>query len=366
MYKILLAGCLAFFHLIAKSQEAIGFSFNYGDIAIHTPAIEPLIKGPVYGFSINYAFANNKGAEWRKYYNFADYGINYNFINFNNPGQLGTAHSVKVFLQLPFVRAGDLFDFGFKGLTGLGAFTKKYDVHNNTINQAISSTLNINAEIRLYSRINFYPMFLEYSYGLNHFSNGLIKAPNLGINTFSNNFSMGYYIEEKVPSKETRKHQTERTESYEIWAASSLGIKEIEYDSKKYFYSGFTANFAVYLSRINKLGIGIDFLNDPSMMLMASMKNYDPGDTNINFRYGINLNHELLFGKTGFLAGYGIYLRDYGLYPTRRYYKAGFKYYYKNLIGMVILRALPLFRADVVEFGIGYKFTKYKRANRLK
>jgi len=27
---------------------------------------------------------------------------------------------------------------------------------------------------------------------------------------------------------------------------------------------------------------------------------------------------------------------------------------------MVLIRAIPLFRADVVEFGIGYKFTKHK------
>ncbi len=357
MWKILLTGCLILYHLVAESQEAISFSYNYGDIAIHTPLIESLIMGPVQGFSINYAFSNTMGAEWRKLYNFPDYGINYNYIDYSNPEHLGTSHSVTGFFQMPFIRAGDFFSLGFKGLTGLGVFTKKYDAHNNSLNQAISSTINISAETRLYSKINFHPVFLEYSFGLNHFSNGLMKAPNLGINVFNNNFSMGYYFEEESIPVKIRNQQTERAESYEFWAVSSLGVKQVDSDPKKYMYSGLTVNFALFLSQINKLGIGIDLHNDPALVTYASSNS---GDKGLSFRYGINLNHEFIFGKTGLFGGYGYYLRDTENNPSKRYFKAGFKYYHKKIIGMALIRAIPLFRAEVVEFGFGYKLTKYK------
>lgn len=360
MWKILLTGCLVFFHLVAKSQEAISFSYSYGDIAIHTPLIEPLVSGPVQGFSINYAFSNNKGAEWRKLYNYPDFGINYNYKDYNNSEHLGTSHSFTGFFQMPFIRTGNFFSLGFKGLTGLGIFTKKYDARNNSLNKAISSTINISAETRLYSKINFHPIFLEYSFGLNHFSNGLMKAPNLGINVFNNNFSMGYYFEEVTPRK-IRNQQTERAERYELWAVSSLGVKQIDSNPKKYMYSGLTINFAVYLAQINKLGIGIDFHHDPSLVTYAPNKNTYPGDTGLKFRYGINLNHEFVFGKAGFFAGYGYYLRDTENNPSKRYFKTGFKYYYNKIIGMVLIRAIPLFRAEVVEFGLGYRFTKHKK-----
>jgi hypothetical protein len=122
-------------------------------------------------------------------------------------------------------------------LTGLGMFTKKYDALDNSINEAISSTINISVETRLYSKINFHPMFLEYSYGLTHFSNGLIKSPNLGINVFNNNFSMGYYFEEETfPLKTFTNQQTERDENYEIWAVSSMGVKQIDSDPKRYLF----------------------------------------------------------------------------------------------------------------------------------
>jgi hypothetical protein len=361
MLKILLIGCLFLLSLITKSQEAISFSYNYGDIAIHTSLIEPLIKGPVHGFSVNYALSNKYGTDWRKFYNYANYGIKYNYKDYNNPEHLGASHSVTGFFQLPYLRISHFVELGFEGLTGLGIFTKKYDVYNNTVNKAISSTVNISVETRLYSKMNFHPMFLEYSFGLNHFSNGLIKAPNLGINVFNNSISLGYYLEEEVSHIKGKNQQPERKGSYEIWMVSSMGLKEVDYDSKKYMYSGLTVNFAVFLSQINKSGIGIDFLNDPSLVSYASQYYSYPGHPGFNFRYGINLNSEFIFGKTGFFGGYGIYLKNSDYYSSKLFYKVGFKYYYKNFIGMVLIRASPLFRADVVEFGFGYKFTKYKK-----
>jgi hypothetical protein len=361
MWKILLTGCLVLFNLIAESQEAISFSYNYGGIAIHTPKIESLINGPVHGFSINYAFSGKKGSEWRRLYNYPDYGINYDYKDYNNPEHLGTSHSVAGFFQVPFIRTGRFFSLGFKGLTGLGMFTKKYDALDNSINEAISSTINISVETRLYSKINFHPIFLEYSYGLTHFSNGLIKSPNLGINVFNNNFSMGYYFEEETfPLKTFTNQQTERDENYEFWAVSSMGVKQIDSDPKRYLFSGVTVNFALFLSQINKLGIGIDFHNDPSLVTYVSDNDSYSGNTDFYFRYGVNLHHEFILGKAGFITGYGYYLKDTDNNPSKRYMKAGFKYYHKNIIGMVLIRAIPLFRAEVVEFGLGYKLTKYK------
>ena len=44
-------------------------------------------------------------------------------------------------------------------------------------------------------------------------------------------------------------------------------------------------------------------------------------------------------------------------YTRQRYYKVGFKFYFGDFIGVAILRAIPLFRADLVEFGIGYRIS---------
>ena len=344
-----------------NAQEAISVSYNYGTIAIHSPSIADLVNGPVHGFTINYAISNKTGVSWRKLYNFPDYGISYNYKSYHNTEQLGSSHSLTGFYQMPFLPKGRFFNFGFKGFAGMGFFTKKYDPVTNPLNKAISSTINISAEVRLYGKIRIEPLFFEYSIGLNHFSNGLVKAPNLGINVLNNSFSIGYELEEKLPYEKLRRQKITKDENHEFWAVTSVGMKEIDLGSRKYVFSSISINYSKYITKINKLGIGFDFLNDPSLTPIAYEKYYYLGKPDLNFRYGINLHNEFMFGKTGFFVAYGKYLRESSYYSSPWYYKAGFKYYYRNFIGIVLIRAIPLFRADVVEFGLGYRISKNKK-----
>lgn len=262
---------------------------------------------------------------------------------------------------MPFLPKGRLFNVGFKGFAGLGIFTKKYDPVTNPLNKAISSTINISAEGRLYGKIRIKPVFIEYSFGLNHFSNGLVKAPNLGLNVLNTSFSIGYELENNLEYEKLHKQKISNGDGHEFWASSSFGLKEIVSRAKEYVFSSVSVNYSKYISKINKIGIGIDFLNDPSLTPIAYENYYYLGKPDLNFRYGINIHNEFMFGKTGFITAYGRYLRRSTYYSTQWYYKAGFKYYYKNFIGIVLIRAVPLFRADVVEFGIGYKISKNEK-----
>ena len=92
-----------FICLKINAQEAISISYNYGDIVIHSPSIANLVNGSVHGFTVNYAFSNKKGAEWRKFYNFPDYGLSYNYKSYHNEQQLGDSHSITGFFQMPFL-----------------------------------------------------------------------------------------------------------------------------------------------------------------------------------------------------------------------------------------------------------------------
>ena len=347
---------------LINGQEAISISYNYGTIVIHTPSIKNLINGPVHGFTINYALSNKKGREWRRLYNFPDYGLSYNFKSYHNPDILGDSHSLTGFFQLPVLPKRSSVNFGLKGFAGLGIFTKKYDPINNPQNTAISSTLNISAEAGFYGKIRVKPLFFEYSYVLNHLSNGLIKAPNLGINILNNSFSIGYEME-GTPDYgriSTTAHNVDPRN--EFWIYGAIGTKEIDgIEQKRYVPVNASINYSYHTSIINKMGIGLDFVYDTSLEDFAYL-NYDyQGSPSLNFRYGISLHNEFIFGRTGFFSSYGFYPRILKFYPRQRYYKVGAKFYFNNIIGVVLLRAIPLFRADVVEFGIGYRISKPKR-----
>lgn len=347
-----------FFQVNLNGQESFSIALNYGNIIEHSPKLQPLlsmIEKPVTGFTVNYSIPNKTGASWRKNYNYPNLGLSYNYKNYGLDDKLGHSHSLTTFLQMSFLRRRKHFDFGFKGFSGLGYFDKKYNANNNSLNKAISSHINISAEARIYTKVRIEPAFLEYSFGINHFSNGLVKAPNLGINVFNNAFNVGVELEEQEQHQKkmllTEKHNL----TGEYWCFISFGIKSVEDDNHNYTFSSFSLNYSRRISAINKIGAGIDFLNDPSLTPAAYLSYHYLGNPDLNFRYGINVHNEFMMGKTGLFTAYGLYLRKSEFYTSRDYYKVGFKHYFNHAIVVIMLRAIPLFRADVIEFGLGFR-----------
>ena len=106
------------------------------------------------------------------------------------------------------------------------------------------------------------------------------------------------------------------------------------------------------------MGIGLDFVYDSSNEDYAYLtySNYN-GEPPLNFRSGISLHNEFIFKRIGLFTSYGFNFKSNEFYPEHRYYKVGIKYYFKNVMGVVLLRAIPLFRADLLELGIGYRLT---------
>jgi len=246
----------------------------------------------------------------------------------------------------------------------MGYFTNTYDSITNPENKAISTKLNITAELRLYSRLRFEPFYLEYSFGINHSSNGLVKSPNLGINVLNSNFTLGYEFEKQMKRNEFHPAEKPSFINNEFWAFMSIGIKELKYDTKKYTFAGVSLNYSKQISVINKIGIGADFSRDPSYVTLAEHEYNYSGSNNLSYRFGMNVHNEFLMGSFGLYGAYGLYFGNQDYYVRQRYYKAGFKFYFNNVFGVALIRAVPLFRAEVIEFGLGFRLTDKKYRNR--
>jgi len=356
LYFLLIIIHVSFPTLFSSAQESISISYNSGNIFIHTPKLTHFAGTPVRGFSIIYAKPNRTGREWRRFFNYPNVGWSYNFKTYENPEVLGNSHSLTAFMQISFLPRRKYFDFGFKGFAGLGCFTNKYDPVFNPTNNAISTYLNVSADARLFAKIRLKPVFFEYSYGLNHFSNGLIKAPNLGINVFNNNFLLGIELEEQMLDYKPTREEKRPVIKNEFWLLASTGNKQITYKSTVFTFSGISLSFSRIVSKINKIGISFDLSNDPAQSFEAYNKfQLFPGISDFDIRFGLSLHHEFMMGNLGFLTTYGFYLQESEYYTSQRYFKAGFKYYIHDFFGAVLVRAIPLFRADIFEFGIGYR-----------
>ncbi len=354
---------LLFTCLNINAQEALSISYNYGRIYPHNTDIKPLVKDPVRGVTLNYYFPNEWGEEWRNFYNQPNYGLSFNYKSYGNPEVVGNSYSLSSFFQMSVLPRRKYFDLGFLVYSGLGYITKTYDKVDNPTNLAISTHLNITADLRYFMKIRVHPFFLEYSRGLNHFSNGIIKAPNLGINVKNNNITLGYEFEEQPVHKKIPKPERNKEPRHEFWIYGAMGVKEVSgLPGKRYISTNASINYSYRTTVINKMGIGLDFVYDPSLEDYAYLTyaSYQ-GEPSLNFRSGISLHNEFVFGKTGIFTSYGVNFRMNEFYARQRYYKVGLKFYFKNVVGVVLLRAIPLFRADLLELGVGYRIPVKKQ-----
>lgn len=351
--------------LRTNAQEAFSISYNYGVIYPHNTDIKPLVKDPVRGFTINYYFANERGEEWRNFYNHPNYGLSFNYKSYGNPEVVGNSYSLSSFFQMSVLPRRKYFDLGFLAFYGLGYISKIYDENENPTNLAISTHLNITADLRYYVKIRLHPVYLQYSRGLNHFSNGIVKAPNLGINVKNNNVTLGYEFEDLPVHKKIPKPERNREPRHELWIYGATGVKEVSgLPGKSYVPVNASLNYTYRTTVINKMGIGLDFVYDPSLEDYAYLTygSYN-GEPSLNFRSGISLHNEFVFKRSGLFTSYGLNFKMNDFYARQRYYKVGLKFYFKNVVGVVLLRAIPLFRADLLELGVGYRIpVKSKKA----
>lgn len=338
----------------------VSFGYDYGNVYAHTSKVNYLSNLPVKGFSVNVDLNTREFKNWEKYFNFPDYGISYNYKDFSKTLYFGNSHSLTAYMKFSFLPKRWFLESGIVGHSGVGYF-ENYSINaTNPEHTAIGSKLNMNAQGRLYIKVKVHPVYFEYSYGLNHFSNGLIKAPNLGVNVMNNSFSIGISSPQKNRYLAGDTLKKEYFVKDEIWTTASVGFKQLNWSDKTFFFRSATLNYSKQITKINKLGIGIDYSYDESATEYAS-KMYDfHGQTNLNERFGLNAQLELVLGNFNFFTAYGFYFGDDKYYPSKKYYKVGYKQYFGNVMGFVLIRAIPLFRAEVVEFGIGYSIKRKK------
>ena len=347
------------FYLSVSAQDVITVGYNFGNVLPHTKKLDHLSDIPTKGFNINLGLNPKELKDWNKSYNYPNYGLSYNYKTYDDE-HLGDAHSLSGYLQFSFLPKRWFVETGIIGYSGVGYAFNKYNYEDESTYVALSTKLNIFAQARIYLKLKANPFFVEYSYGLDHLSNGLVRAPNLGLNVISHSVSMGINKGKKNNSEITSELIKGKIIKNEIWTSYSFGVKEIDFIPGKYVFHSATLNYSKQITTINKIGFGFDYANDGAATDYA-IKTYNfHGRTNLNERFGLNIQAELLFGNFSFFTAYGFYFGDDAYYPSKKYYKVGFKQNFNRITSFIIIRAIPLFRADIFEFGVGYRLFWYK------
>ncbi len=315
-----------------------------------------LTKDEIYAFDISASFPAYGKDYWEKLYNYPRTGYGISCWTLGNNEVFGKAYSLYSFFNIPVLKRKEKFSLNYQISVGGAYLTREFDVHENDLNRAIGSHMNlyvrlgIDGRIRLSSRCE---MVLEA--GTTHFSNGKTSIPNRGINSGSVSLGVNYLFfdngaviqETEIPAVSKRYLQS---------VTYSAGVKV--YDNlldTKYFVTSLSYNMERLLSQRRKIGLGADFFYDGSISeALAGEDGIPEKDFTRLIRFGLHASYAIRYKRVlmGIQGGHYLYskYKDLTLFYTR----LTLQYLVTERIAGTVAIKSHYGKADFLEYGLAY------------
>lgn len=336
-------------------------SYLRGNVLPHTEDMYHLVNGHPQAFLLTVVKRTDGSSEWHRAYNYPDYGGYFLYQDFKSQ-PLGENYS-----------AGALYNFyfwkrrlQFQLAQGIAVTTNPYDKVENSKNKAFGSRIMANTNIgfaydnqQLFKNVGFHAGIL-----FTHYSNGRVKSPNSGINTYVLNLGVNYNFSEdfkRQPDTTSVKKSYKEPMHYNFVFRTGINESPIVNSGQYPFYHvGFYADKR--LNRKTALQLGAELFLTKSIeeyikyFAIAYPENENPIDADTDYkRVGIFIGHELIINRISLEAQVGYYVYQPFKKDIPIYDRVGVKYHFtKNVFGGFTIKT-HMFLAEALEFGIGYR-----------
>ncbi|WP_083925205.1 acyloxyacyl hydrolase [Flexithrix dorotheae] len=307
---------------------------------------------------------------WERIYQLPEYGVGIFYGNLNSPNEIGQPVALYGYFTAPFKRWKKVtifYKFGF----GLAFNWKSFHQDYNPYNYAIGSdkTAFILGKIGVSYQLGKH---WESSLGLtaNHFSNGAVEMPNWGLNLASIDLALKYRIS-PLPDKVEKEPKAKPLS--EVYMVVFGGKKQTWFYDKRqtapnkfvhldYLVGGISAGFNRIISHKVKLGGGADFTYNEATNARVVFNENEVNKMDVPLEEKLTLglfgSAEWVIQKFGVIGQLGYYVAGKTEKDPRPalYQRIGIKYHlFQNLIIGVNTRAYDFYRADFVEWNLGYR-----------
>ncbi|PWA06435.1 acyloxyacyl hydrolase [Flavobacterium psychrotolerans] len=343
-----------------EDTNAIDVSFLKGNVLAHSPDMYQLVTGHPDGVLVSFSKHTHGKEQWQSIYNYPDYGGYFLFQDFKNE-ILGKNYAIGAFYNFYFLNR----NLSLKIAQGIAMTTNPYHKVTNSKNKAFGSKLMGNIDFVLnYKKENIIDkMGIQAGLVFTHFSNGRIKSPNSGINTYGFNLGINYNFD-AVPNKksDTVSLGLKYTEPIRYNVVLRTGVNEspvIESGQKPFYHLSFYADKRI--NRKSALQAGTE------LFLTTSFKEYirfraisfpeDHVDINTDYkRVGLFIGHELFINRISLEAQLGYYVYRPFKEDAPIYDRVGMKYYISNQIFTGLSLKTHGFLAESMELVMGIRF----------
>lgn len=307
---------------------------------------------------------------WEQLYGFPRYGIGIYSAQFNNTSEPGKPIALYGTLSIPLFRWEN---FTVRSDIGLGLAVNWHPFSEDRYNVAIGGEMSSYVDAAILLEYKFKDgLLINIGTSDTHFSNGALRLPNLGINTFAPKISIGYnfvrsakqFNYQVVPEYQ---HQSECYVSLYTGWENKL-YYESDFDSipnnKGVYYSayGVSATFNRQISYKSKFGVGfvIGYLGGANTSI--TKENGLLKGNQAPFSEGLELSifpsYELVINRLSIIMqpGFYLYRTKYPFRAPSTYQRIGFKFNLNKDISLGMNMHAHLFSiADYIEWTIGYR-----------
>jgi len=342
---------------IDSTQSINHFSFNsyFGSVIPHEKPLNPLKKGLIKAFEVNYSFKNINSEPWNKHYNNPEIGVSYLFIDLGYSKVLGYAHCFYPYISFPLAKYNKPISLNLKTALGLSYASKVYDSISNPLNVAISSHINLYASLGL--EVGFkLSNKLNASIGIfgSHLSNGAIKKPNYGLNILTGSFGISYNLSRKTIIN--NKSTNNGFDNSRWFLIAGGGIKEANKPGgSKYGVGSLSLEYSMPYKTFFRFGSSLDYMYDAS-----TIKHFRDDLEKYNSKLkaskvGVTIMSEMALNRLSAFANLGIYLYNHDKQNDALYQRIGLRYRFcKSLYSQIALKT-HMNVADYIEFAIVFK-----------
>lgn len=361
IYSFILCFCFLVNAQEKKPSSYIELNYFYGNIIEHSPELAPIIQAHPSGFLFSWNKKKLDDSKFGHAFNFPDFGFSASYHDFKTE-TLGEVFAAYAHYNFYLLNRNSKHQLKLSSGFGLGYATSPFDKVDNSKNWAIGSTFVASAFLKL----SYDHQYLIDNFGLNagfsliHYSNGSFKAPNLGVNTVAANIGINYNFDEYQSAPEKNIIKEEINDKFKFNLALRAGINESLVNGSGLHpfvtLSAFTDKKLTYVSTIS---FGADFFFSTFLKDYIEWNNIQEGvpDETADWKrvgifagYEMNMEHFSVLGQIGFKVYYPYE------YVSRIYERFGFRKRFNEHLYADLTLKINMFRAEGLEFGIGYRF----------
>lgn len=341
------------------SEYNFRYSYKRTFLLPHSGAVNVLTNGAFGIYELEIDFPKWGNQDFHSKFPLNNWGIAINYSPLSNKELLGFGIGLMPYINIvPFNKRSWEFRLG----TGLGFVEKPFNNISNPKNMVIGSYINNTTDLSVRFRgITFTKGYgAKIGLGIQHFSNGAVLRPNLGLNL--------PYISLVIGHKTDSINKIERTikeEESNYFINASYGPKTLDF-AATFWYNvvQLGGGYSFGFKKGKLLHVQADFIFDESV---PYLKDYPFELSNYSkWIVGVFATYEKKYGQVGFLIGTGLYLHSpyrslnqdwsYANKGGNLYNRVGVKYYFNEKINTQIMVRSHTGEADNIEVGVGYRF----------